>query len=119
MAAVAGVDHRDGGVEGGYQGGAFLGVAHGTDVRIAGDHADSVGYAFALGGRAGGGRRKAKNTAAEIQHGSFKTQAGSGAWLIKKGRYLFTVTNMGISGEVMLNIRSQIKELVDLFYGKV
>ena len=48
MSAVTGVDDRDGRVLTGYHGRTFLWMSHRTDVCIAGNHADGVGYAFAL-----------------------------------------------------------------------
>lgn len=50
VAAVSGVDDGDVGVAGGHIRSALLEVAHGGDVRVAGDHADGIRHAFALGG---------------------------------------------------------------------
>ena len=53
VAAVAGVDHRHVGVQGGRLGRALLGVAHHHHVGIARHHLDGVLQGLALGG--GGG----------------------------------------------------------------
>ena len=53
VAAVAGIDHGDHRAHGGNQGRAFLGMAHGADIRVAGDDAHGVSDGLSLGrGRA-------------------------------------------------------------------
>ena len=53
VAAVAGIDHGDGGVEGGGLGRALPRGAHHHYIGVAGDHLDGVLQGLALGG--GGG----------------------------------------------------------------
>ena len=67
VAAVPGVDHRDQRMLHSHHGGAFLGMAHGTDIGVAGDDPYGVGHALALGG--GGGACVGKTDDAAAQPG--------------------------------------------------
>ena len=96
MTAVTGVDNRNTGYGCGYHRSSFLGMTHGTDIRIAGNDPDGIGYAFPFGGGGTGGVGKAQYTASEIQHGGFKAEPGPGAGFVKAGGQLFTFTGMGI-----------------------
>ena len=64
MAAVTGIDHRNQGFLCSYHGSTFLGMAHSTDVRIAGDDADGIGYTFSLRSRRGSRIGEADDSAA-------------------------------------------------------
>ena len=107
VAAVSGIDHRDGGFGGRHVCGSLFGVAHGADVSVAGDHADRIGNTLAFGRRAGISRRDAEDAAAQAQHGGFKAQPCSGAGLKKKSRQLFAVTYVGIFGAILFDVRCQ------------
>ena len=72
MTAITGIDHRDRRVAGSNHGCSLLGMAHGTDICKAGDHADRIGNTFTLRGRRGTGIGKSDHTAAKVQHGRFK-----------------------------------------------
>ena len=72
VAAVTGVDDRNPGFGSGYHGSTLFGMAHGTDISVAGNDADGIGNALTFGSRAGIGRRKTKYTAPEIEHCGFK-----------------------------------------------
>ena len=119
VAAVAGVDHRDGGVHGRYQGRALLGVAHGDDVRIAADGFGGVGYALALGGRGGIGRGKADDIAAQLVHGRLEAEAGAGGGLKKQGGQLFPVTHMGEPVGIRDDLIGRVDQGLDLFHRQV
>ena len=119
VAAVAGVDDGDAGVVRGAQGRALLRVAHGADVRIAGDNADGVRHAFPFGGGAGICRGKAENAAAHVEHGGLKAQAGAGAGFIKQGGELFARAGLRVSLGLCFNPAGQIQQGADFLHGKV
>ena len=84
VAAVAGVDDRHIGVEGGRLGGALHGVAHDHHVGVAGHHCNGILQGLALGHRGGAGIGKAEHRAAHPEHGGLKGEVGAGGGLIKE-----------------------------------
>ena len=82
---VAGVDDGHLADEGPRQRRAFLGVAHGDDVAVAGDGVDRVGHGFSLGGGGGVRAGKAQNAAPQGKHGAFEGKTGPGGGLEEQG----------------------------------
>ena len=100
MAAVARIDDRNAGVAGSAERRTFLGVAHGHDVGVAGDHADGVGDAFTLGSAGNVLARKTQHVSAEVQHGCLEGEAGAGGRLVEQGGEFFVGRNVLISSRV-------------------
>ena len=96
VAAVAGVDHRHVRLHRGHQRRALLGVAHGDDVRVAGDDFHGVGNALALGGRGRGRLGKAQHLPAQFVHGRLKAEARARGGLEKQRRQLLAVAGLGV-----------------------
>ena len=61
----------------------FLGMTHGTDIRVAGCNTNGIGNTFAFGGGTGIRGGKSENFAAQVHHGSFKAQTRPRAWFIE------------------------------------
>ena len=116
---VSGVDNGYGGIPGGHEGRAVLGVANGHDVGVAGDDFRGICHALALGGGGGVGRGEAQHAAAQLQHGGLKAQSGTGGGLIEKGCQLFVFAAVPIFFRVGRNVLGGGDELVQLLYGKV
>ena len=119
VAAVTGVDHRNAGVAGGTQRCALLGVAHGNDIGIAGNHPDGVSHALALGGAGHVLAGEAQYMAAQVQHSRLKGQAGAGGGLVEQGSQLFVVGNLLIGSRVGADTVGKIKQLCDLLLGEI
>ena len=85
VSAVTCVDDGDQAVHSRHQGRALLGVAHGDDVRVAGDGAHGVGHALALGGGGALGLGEPQHLPAQAQHGGLEAQAGAGGGLKEEG----------------------------------
>ena len=119
MSAVSGINYGNAGFLTGNHGSTLLGVAHGADVCVAGDDADGVGYAFALGGGRGSGIREADDTPAQPCHSGFKAQPGSCARLIEAGRKDLAVAGMGVAGWIVFNVVCKVEEPVKLVRRKV
>ena len=119
VAAVARVDDRDAGVAAGAQGRTFFRVAHGHDVGVAGDHADGVGNAFALGGTGNVLTRKTQHMAAQVQHGRLKGEAGAGGRLVEQGGELFVGRDVLVSSRVAADAVSQVQQGSNLFRAEI
>lgn len=83
MSAVTCVDNGNGRLGRSYIGSTFFWMTDGTDICIAGNHADGVGNTFTLGCGTACGRRKTKYLTTQIDHSSFKTESCSCTWFIK------------------------------------
>ena len=97
MSAVTGIDDGNAGIHGGTQGSTFLWMAHSTDVCITADNADGIGNTFTFGCRTGIRAGKTEDTSAEVEHGSFKTQSGTGTGLVEKGSEFFVAAYLPIT----------------------
>ncbi len=62
---------------------------------------------------------KAENFTAQAEHGRFKAEACTCAWLVKTGCQNPAVAGMGILGGIFLDIPCEGKQLFQLFYGKI
>ena len=119
VAAVPGVDHRDGGVHGGPQRRALLGVAHGDDVGVAAHHPGGVGHRLPLGGAGLFRPREAQGPAPQPQHGGFKGEAGPGAGLIEQGGQPPALGGVGVGGGVRPDPVGQVQHGEGLGIGEV
>ena len=119
MTAIACIDDGDAGKGCCDHGSALFGMAHGADIRIAGNDADGVSNAFPFGG--GGGCRigEAEHASAKIQHGGLKAQPGSGTGFIEAGGEFFPRTGVREGNRILFNIGSELKQPVQLLYGKI
>ena len=117
--AVTGVDDGDGGVPGGYIGGAVPGMADGHDVGIAAEDLSGVRHALTLGGGGGAGLGEADDAAPQLQHGSFKAQPGPGGGLEKQGCQLLVPAAFPVVFRPGDNVLGGGDQLVQLFYGQV
>ena len=119
VAAVACVDDRDAGVPAGPQRCALLGVAHGHDVGVAGDDADGVGHALALGCTGDGLAREAEDMSAEIQHRGLKRKTGAGGRLVEQGGQLFVGGHVLIGSRVGADAVGQVQQRGDLLLTEI
>ena len=90
-------------------------VAHGADVREAGNNPDGVGHAFPFGSGRRSGIGKTDDAAAQVQHGRFKTEPCAGAGFVKTGGKFLAFAHSRIFLHIVLDIIGQIKELVQFF----
>ena len=119
VSAVACVDDRDAGVPAGPQRCALLGVAHGHDVGVAGDDADGVGHALALGCTGDGLAREAEDMSAEVQHRGLKRKTGAGGRLVEQGGQLFVGGHVLISSRVGADAVGQVQQRGDLLLTEI
>ena len=77
--AVAGIDDRHAGIQGGPERRALLRVAHGDDVGIVAHHAGGIGHRLPLAGTGQLRPGKAQRLAAQPQHGRLEGKPGAGA----------------------------------------
>ena len=108
VAAVAGVDHRHVGVQGGRLGRALLGVAHHHHVGIARHHLDGVLQGLALGGGGGLGVGEAEHRAPHPQHGGLKGKVGAGGRLIEQAGHHPPTAGVHKIGGVVHNITAPL-----------
>ena len=83
--------------------------AHGHDVGVAGDDADGVGYALALGCTGDGLAREAEDMSAEVQHRGLKRKTGTGGRLVEQGGQLFVGGHVLISSRVGADAVGQVQ----------
>ena len=119
MPAVSGIDNRYSGFLRGNQWGAFLWMAHGAYVCIAGNHTDGIRNTFPFGSGAGVCTGKAKNASAQIQHGSLEAESCPGTGFIKAGCKFFALACMGIFAGILFNIICQCKQPVQFFHRQI
>ena len=98
---------------------AFFVVADGRDIGEAGHDADRVGDALSFSGGRLVCAGETQRFAAQIHHGRFKAETGTGAGLIKERRDLLAVAGMRVFIGVLLDVCSQIKELIEFLSGKI
>jgi len=127
VAAVPGVDDRDGHVLRRHPGRALLEVPHGDDVREAFHGLGRVGHALALGHGAAAGVGKADDLAAQLQHGGFKAQPRAGRGLVKEGGELFAAAffrvGVGVCDDVFRGadervnvLAAQVEDVQQIFF---
>ena len=119
VSAVTGVYDRDACGSRRNQRRAFLGMAHGDDVGIAANRADSICHALAFGCRTAVGGRKADNVAAQFIHGSFKAESCARGRFEEQRGELFTVAAFGIFGRIRNDIQRTVDELLQLIGGEL
>ena len=119
MAAVACIDDRDAGITAGAQRGTLLGVAHGSNVCHTADHADGIGYGFALGGAGNTGIGEAQYLTAQVQHGCLKRKAGTGARLVEKRCQTLARGNILISGRIIVDTVGKVHQAERFFQRKI
>ena len=119
VAAVARVDDGDARKACRAHGRALQGMAHGGNVRVAGDDTNGIGHAFALGNAGYVGTGEAQHAAAQIEHRGFKRKTGAGAWLVKQSGKLFAFAAFRVGSRLTADIFAQPQKPVQLFHGKV
>ena len=119
VAAVPGVDDRDGDILRGNKGRALFRVPHGNDIGKAGDRPGCISDALALGDGAAAGVGEADNTAAQLVHGCLKAQPRPGRGLVEERRQLFILALFAVGLGVGDDVLRRGDEVVDLLLGEV
>ena len=119
VAAITGIDDRDAAVAGGTQRGALFGVAHGSNVGHAADHADGISHGLSLAGAGNTGIGEAKHLAAQVQHSSLKGKAGTGAGFIEQSGQAFAGRYVAVSGRVLMDTVGKVHQTERFFQRKV
>ena len=97
VAAVAGVDYRDGGVVRRHPRGAFQRVANDDGIDITADDPDCILERFPLCGRGGlDGVFGGKHLATKAMHGRLEREPGAGAGFVEEGRQQAAVSPLQI-----------------------
>ena len=119
VSAVPRIDHRDGSIYRSYQRRTFLGMAHGDNIRVAGDNLCCIRNTLPLGGRGALRLGEADYRSAELKHCSFKAEPCAGRWFEKQRCDFLAAAELTVSGRICDNIIRSIHELLQLFYRKV
>ena len=109
VAAVARVDDGHRRVHGRYHGRALLGVAHGDDVGVAADDADSVRHALALSRGGAASLGEAEHAAAELEHRGLEAEPRPRGGLEEERRELFILASLA----VVLRVGDYLVRLVE------
>ena len=119
VCTIAGIDDRDTRPAGGYNGSAFLGMAHGNDIRIAAHGLHRIRQTLALGGRRGTGLAEANNAATQPVHGRFEAKAGTGGGFKEQGSQQLMAAGILILLRIGDNIFCNRDQLVDFLNGQI
>ena len=87
-------------------------MAHGADVRIAGDGTDRIGNALALGCGTGVSGRKSEDASPQVQHGSLMAEPCPGTWLVEERCQFLTLARVGVFFRICLNVPCKIHKFV-------
>ena len=119
VAAVTGIDHGNGGIEGCHKGRALLGVAHGDDIRVAADDPCRVGYALPFCAGGAGCLGKAQHVSAQLIHGRLKAEPCAGRGFEKQRGQLPAPAFFAVGCGIGNNVICRVHQALDLLCGQV
>ncbi len=119
MSTITGVDDRNAGMCGSNHRSTFFWMTHGADVCKAGNDADRIGNAFSFGCGRGTCIGKTDDLSAQIDHGAFKAQSGSGTWFVEAGCKLLSVAPVCVFLWIFFDVCSQIEKLLKFICRKI